>query len=506
MLSDQSVYITGEEVWVDGYLSGDKTESKTIMLRLADRKGVTKTWTPLLIDQNQFSGIINLPETLATDYYFLDAWILSGKTETLLVPLMVINPRMPFDKDCEANTANNGFIQNSEKFKIDLSKNAIEKREEIAITFSGENKLALNQWSVIREDALSQLINKNARIFNTTVAHAVPASLEKEGHVIGVRVRSEGKPLAGLKILAALKGKKAIVGTATSDANGIARFILPINTGKTELSFTAITNNSNSLVFESLVEEVEAKPISFPCLLLQEDMRADIEARIFNSRVANKFQQDGIKYFAALDMDSTDFYGKPDSRYLLDEFVRFPNMEEVIAEIIPDVRIKKEGNKTILQSLNIPTRSFFNEEALILLDGTPLNKTKELLESDPLLIRSIEVVSRKYSLGNLEFSGIVHFKTYKGDMGSFKNSTAEKNISFLGVQETAIHQSPQFAKEKLPDFRNVIARDKNIRFDESGKSTIKFKSSDAEGMYRVVFKGFYLDGTPIQVSTSFQVQ
>lgn len=506
LTSDQLVYAVGEEIWVDGFIVKEKTESKTIMLRLVDRKGATKSIVPLAIDQNQFSGRILVQETWASDYYFLDAWISGETSETRLLPIMVINPRFSFDKACEAKGVNQKEIQSSEKIKINLSKNLVEKREEVELTISGENIFLTNQWTVTREDALTELAAIDVAGFNETRLHTGNSKMEKEGRVLGVKVSSEGRPAAGIRIIAALKGKKAIVGTATADVNGIAQFILPITAGKTELSFTAINSSGKPLVYELLMDESEAKAISFPCMVLKEEMRSDIESRVFNSRIATKFQQEGLKFFTVLDKDSSDFYGKPDSKYVLDEYVRFPNMEEVITEIIPDVRIKKEGGRLSLQVLNIPTRSFFNEEALILVDGIPLNKTKELLESDPLLVRTIEVVSKKYILGNLEFSGIVHFKTYKGDLGNLKESDFPVSTNFTGVQETAIHQSPSFITERLPDFRNLISLEKNIRFDSSGKSTIKFRVSDSEGMYRVKFKGLSANGEYLESSVLFQVK
>jgi len=56
-------------------------------------------------------------------------------------------------------------------------------------------------------------------------------------------------------------------------------------------------------------------------------------------------------------------------------------MEEVMAEIIHEVRVKKEKGIAILQVLNIPFKFFFNNEGLILVDGIPYFNTKELLES-----------------------------------------------------------------------------------------------------------------------------
>ncbi|MFN6373885.1 MAG: hypothetical protein ACK4YD_01850, partial [Chitinophagia bacterium] len=177
--------------------------------------------------------------------------------------------------------------------------------------------------------------------------------------------------------------------------------------------------------------------------------------------------------------------------FMLDDYVRFPNMEEVIAEIIPPVRVKKENGVQQLQVLNLPNKSFFDVEPLILVDGVPHRNSKEIVESDPLLIRSIDVVTRKYYIGEMEFSGIVHFKTYRGDRAQLRLSDQDLITQFKGVQESATVQPPVFnaANSRMPDSRNLLLKEQPMKPDASGKISLQFNTSDAQGSYKILVKG-----------------
>jgi hypothetical protein len=144
----------------------------------------------------------------------------------------------------------------------------------------------------------------------------------------------------------------------------------------------------------------------------------------------------------------------------------------------------------ILQVLNTPYKTFFEQEALVLLDGVPVTNTKALIEADPLLTKSIEIVARKYMQGNADFNGIVHFKTYRGDQANLQQVTNEGNFILNGLQETSSYQNLDHSKkvDRLPDMRNLLWRDTNINPDQI-KSGLKYFTSDVEGSFKIIAKG-----------------
>ncbi len=92
--ADQKVAITGEDVWVDGLVNHEGKNLKSITIRLIDRNGDTKSEVDVTPQSNSFSGFLTIPETLASDYYFLDCFAKGMPSSSRLQPIMVINPRL----------------------------------------------------------------------------------------------------------------------------------------------------------------------------------------------------------------------------------------------------------------------------------------------------------------------------------------------------------------------------------------------------------------------------
>lgn len=505
-ITDQQVYIAGEDIWMDLQVSGSMGAAKTIRIRLIDRNGKAKAQVEVVPTAQGSSAFLTIPENLGSDYYFIDAYARGIATQTTLVPVMIINPLLP-PSACSFTSSplNTSTVQS---IAVQTDKNVYATREDVKVNVSGLSGLQQLNAVVIRKDRLSDLVEETASGRPMLLQHDANGDVEGEGHIITAKVMSGGKPLAGFKLTASLKGSRSSIATGITNADGMVKFILPIHYGQSTLAIMPFENKGQKPLVEIIEQLTTQKNIPFPCLALKEAMREDIEERLFNSRVTKRFYGDATKAYAIPDRDTSDFYGKPDERYLLDEYVRFPNMEEVIAEIIPPLRVKKDNGVQLLQVLNIYAKSFFENEPLILVDGIPHHNTKELLESDPLLVRSIDLVTRRYYIGETEFSGIVHFKTYRGDRALLRMSDNDLVTSFKGVQEVATVQSPVFtaSNNRMPDNRNLLLKEQIVGANSSAIATLRFNTSDATGEYKVVIRGINSEGKETIASAVFVVK
>lgn len=120
-----------------------------------------------------------------------------------------------------------------------------------------------------------------------------------------------------------------------------------------------------------------------------------------------------------LSVDTLPFYGYPDRSYHLDDYTRFPTLEEVITEFVPDVKLKKSKGNAEFAVFNLPYMIYQDQPPLILLDGVPVFNVNRLLELDPLKLRRLDVVARKYHLGTLICNGIVALYSYDGGLAGF---------------------------------------------------------------------------------------
>jgi hypothetical protein len=487
--ADQKVAITGEEIWVDGYFNQTLTNIKSITLRLVDRNGQTKSEVDVIPQRNSFSGFLNIPETLMSDYYFLDCFAKGLSSVSKLQPIMVVNPRLAPQGVCQTSPLSSP-LGNSNQIAIKTTKETFAPRSIVRVELGLPSALENIAVSAVMYDQLSAKMDSLTQLYPISFSHNSNGELENEGQVISVTATSNGSALKNTKLIVALKGSKAIIGTSTTNEYGVAKFILPLTYEARTLVVSALGGKKEKTSFIIGKTVGDQQLIQFPCLQLVESMRSSIEARIFNSRVTNRFFGANTKIIETVERDTTDFYGKPDVIFQLDDYVRFTNMEEVIGEIIPQLRVKKNKDDIVLQVLNSPNKSFFEQEALVLLDGIPVGNSKNLIEADPLLIKSIELITRKYMQGNNEFNGVVHFKTYRGDLGNIQLNNVEGNFMLNGIQESASYQNTYHAKQKdrLPDMRNLLWRDINIS-NEQIKSGLKYYTSDVEGTFKIIARG-----------------
>src|SRR5206468_7178847 len=218
-----------------------------------------------------------------------------------------------------------------------------------------------------------------------------------------------------------------------------------------------------------------------------------------NAQVQNAYSKnDSVVYVA--NKDSNYFYSIPDASYLLDDYTRFPTMEEVLREFVNKVRIRKVGSSFHFQALNIPYKDYFNEDAFVILDGVPVSINK-IMQFDPLKIRKIDIVARKYFYGNDVYNGIVSFTTYSGDLANFELDPQAIVLEYEGLQLKRQFYSPDYSisannKGNIPDRRNVLFWSPEIKTIHSS-ATINFYTSDISGSYLINLQGIDENGKPI---------
>ncbi len=119
---------------------------------------------------------------------------------------------------------------------------------------------------------------------------------------------------------------------------------------------------------------------------------------------------------------------------------------------------------------------------------------------DPLKIKKIEIVNRKFFLGSVVASGIFALYSYNNDMAGLQMNSRALILDYEGLQLQREFYSPKYdnhpkpAPNGLPDFRNVLAWEPNIVIGKSGEAEISFYSSDRKGKYIGIVEGINQNG------------
>ena len=210
------------------------------------------------------------------------------------------------------------------------------------------------------------------------------------------------------------------------------------------------------------------------------------------------------------------FYGDAEYVYPLDEYTRFPKVEEVFSEYIPFVQRKSINDKPYAylwdeyaNTYTLSNSTVFDTAALVMIDGVPVTDPEKFWQFNVLDIEKIDIVAKKFYLGSFPFHGMVHAYTYKRNFGGKKLPDNLLRIPYQGPQQARTFFAPNYLQRsapdiRTPDFRTTLLWLPNVHFEDS-EAWISFFTSDDTGRYRVVVNGITDQGEKIFVENEFTV-
>lgn len=337
--------------------------------------------------------------------------------------------------------------------------------------------------------------------------------LEYVDHIIaGVVKDKTGAPQANVVGYAASPNKiirlyanqsndKGEVFFQTKNLYGAHPLVLQTNTKKDSLYHIEVKDPFSS---QFAIEHIAP-------LYLSSSSERNILARSVGMQVQDVYSKNENNKIIKPAMDSVSFYGEADETYLLDDYTRFPVMEEVMREYVPGVLVRKHKDGFHFIVVDRVKRLLFKETPLILLDGVPLFDEDEIMNFDPLKVKKLEVMTCQYFIGPLGVPGVVSYTTYRGDLGGFQLNPKSVSLNYEGLQLQQEFYSPQYANQsttqnRLPDFRSLLYWNPSITIDADGKKTIEFYTSDLTGKYQVVIEGISSSGLVGDAMSSFEVK
>jgi hypothetical protein len=319
---------------------------------------------------------------------------------------------------------------------------------------------------------------------------------EYEGSLISGSVHDKrtGAPVPGVLAWLTMPGEHFRLSNAVSDSSGQLHFILKEDYGGGELVLNTARNSDYVLGVQNPFSETSYswQP---PAFVLQAGWKEQLLQHSINGQVQYTFGADTLQTVTLpAQADTALFYQHADNIYYLDDYTRFPTMEEVMREFVKNVRVRKEDGKFHFGVMNIPYQTYFNKDPLLLLDGVPVPEVDQIMAFDPLKVKKIEVVARKYFSENSVNDGIVSFSTYEGDLGGFTLDPSALVVEYQGLQLERefyhpVYATPEQRMSRLPDNRNVLYWAPDVTTNARGKAEIDFYTSDIPGMYVVEVQG-----------------
>ena len=317
------------------------------------------------------------------------------------------------------------------------------------------------------------------------------------GNVINTKT---GKPSGGIESYISVPGFQSVFNTSVSNKEGLVKFELQKFYGSKDLILQPNTMR-DSMYRIDITDPFSNNfsGIAFPAFTLHQGDATSLREQSISMQVQNIYSGKNLKHFIVPAMDTSTFYIHPDEKYLLDDYTRFTTIEEILREYVILADVKKREGKFHFNLFDFANHQMFKTDPLVLLDGVPVFELNKFMLTDPLKLYKLEVLNRKYFLGNSIFNGVLSWTSYKGDMADYDPGPHATVIDYDGLQMEREFYSPVYTNEEqrsshIPDFRNVLLWSPNLKIAMGASDEISFYTSDFAGKYVVQVQGITKSG------------
>jgi hypothetical protein len=324
---------------------------------------------------------------------------------------------------------------------------------------------------------------------------------EFRSHLITGKVtKADGSPAPGIVTYLSSPGKLVNVYGGRSNKEGLVHFEVRDFWGSRQLIFQTNTKLDSTYTL-SINNPYDGAPVtrSLKPFELIPGWDDKLSARSLSMQVQDIYYREANDRIASVKNDSTAFYGQADETFNLDDYTRFPVMEEVMREYVPGVLVRKRRDGFHFLVLDKLHKGVLSGDPLVLIDGMPVFDVDKIMAFDPLNVRRLEVVTRNFYVGPLALPGIVSYSTYSGDLGGFAIDPKSVSINYEGLQLQREYYSPKYENQKqrasrLPDQRTLLHWIPQMTTGADGKKSFEFYSSDTSGDFIIVAHGLGKNG------------
>lgn len=249
-----------------------------------------------------------------------------------------------------------------------------------------------------------------------------------------------------------------------------------------------------------------------PLLRMSKKFEQLLTTRSIAMQTQNVYVVDSMRRFIAPDYsDTLPFFGRSEYTYQLDDYKRFTTMEEVLREYVTPINVTLRNGKLYMSMFDEVARTVSHDQLLVLLDGVPLSDINQIFSYDPLKVKKLQVIPRRYLIGGLNFKGIASFETYHGKFDGFELTPGVIAVDYDGLQMQREFYSPDYSfadqrARRIPDLRSTLYWSPVLNKSADGKATTGFYTSDLKGQYQVVLQGIGKNGQPVSAVHSFTVK
>lgn len=475
-----------------------------------------------------FSDIF-IPTNIQTGNYKLIAYtkmgLLNANANSFVTDLSIINPFISLNKNFVSVEDENSLTKNAD-FKIKTingdiqikpSDSLYQKRSkvEIEILINTNNLFGNYSLSIKKLDDFqfynqTNILKADEYLKKLNFSNSFSVIPELRGEIITGKISTKQPHIPvnnqGLSLI--IPDEDYILLMGKTDQNG--RFYFNIDENYSSKSFflqalNAYENQYNFTLEESPV--LDWSKLLFDKLSLARNLKSKIENKSTKIQIENSYYSvrpnkiDTVKHEL--------FYGQKAKRYNLDEYTRFPSLNETFVEIINEASFQKNKDKYEIKvrATDYTVRSPL--KPLVLVNGIVIKQHSLLYDFNAFDVKYIDVIEEKYFYGGNQFQGVVSIKTNNKAFENLINILNLKSFEILSPEKINKYHKVNYTDntnlEKIPDFRTQLLWKPQLEINTL-VTTIDLFTSDESGTYEIVIEGMSNEGKKSRATAFFKVK
>ena len=514
--TDRDVYVAGDELFFSAFClnttnGGMSDGSRTAYLELVSSDGPVQT-AKVALEDGRGGGVMSLLNTIPTGNYRLVAYTAQCFNEDgydFLEGARTLSIINPFTT---ARASSGVEILPEEDYLQLRDGNQHPSSGGIALNTSGPVTITNNtgrpvslSLSVYHDDGIPSPETVNPISFASKATSGRSFSDKRtadyEGEIVRARLVGTADDIAaaaGSQAFLCVPGRIDDLYSSVVQKDGTVTFYTRNIYGDTDMVLDpGITTGNMHLEIISPFAGVSAPDI--PSLPLSASLQEKILQRSMAMQVLRATGADSL--YSVLPVPSFTPFNVEPAVYHLDDYTRFPLMEELFIEYISEASIRRTRNgRELSVSLHDDFRivPYTIQPCLALLDGVPVTDHNQLLEYDPLLVEKIVIYQNTFFLGGRTYPGVIDFVTYKQNLPSYTFGDNVRVVEFQGVSYPVVSWLPDTSGQ-VPDLRQTILWHPQIELSPGESCAFEYCLPSYQGRFKVVVEGFDSAGNPVSV-------
>lgn len=459
----------------------------------------------------------------------------SGLSQVFKDDIVIINPYLADQstlldisrEDVLPNTVKSTIISDSSTLTIRTNKSTYLPREIVNLNIKNfKGALGHGSYTIKvkrkEEIAIASAINSitygNA-YFNADkeIKQTIGDSIflpEQRGELIYGTVKNTETelPTENLPVVISIPGKESLLKFSETDQNG--NFYSCIRKDrKNPFAVIQVENQDGTYIIEKGVpKNIDLSDLKFSDFNLSRDQEEYIKNRSVLNQIENQFF--GSKPDSILESNPIDiFNGGIPEVIILDDYTRFPTLEESLVEVVKFAGFRKGNTNDAYIRIGQDFKSYDEEyndfPAIVLIDGVYIPNHEQIRTYDARKIEKISLTRDQFRLGSKEYQGIISIETFKGD---FLDSYTSKNSLVVPFKQpiskknyfVQTYQLGDTTFDRVPDYRRLLYWNPQFNIANSTYD-FEFYTSDLEGTYEIILNGFTTYGKPLSIIKEIEV-